>query len=297
LTEKKRERLRLACDVLALTKRFNGFIYQKLRPSFFGRTYYGGISIQTVPKDLRWAILGNCWEYDLKSAAATWKFGYVDDYIAKHHPWKSAEELFPGLIHHLQDKNDWMKQACQETFGVGDVADDHKKLLKVALQAVGFGARKNSHSWFERRDDGENKRQQSALVEVLGSEKCVDRFLKGKVVLQYLKEHSLLDKFIYDTELSRNPGIRSLKELQTKTGRLSKSKVMAYLFQQDETRVMDKVRQMIAADGRAVVIANIHDCVITRRTLGNLKGSIEAEVRSVWGNKYWSLGEILHSCV
>ena len=53
-----------ATDILKVAKHTGGFLPQRKKLSPFGRTYYAWNSVQNVNKELRRAMLGNCWEYD-----------------------------------------------------------------------------------------------------------------------------------------------------------------------------------------------------------------------------------------
>jgi hypothetical protein len=75
------------------------------------------------------------------------------------------------------------------------------------------------------------------------------------------------------------------------TGRPSKAKVVAFLYQHNETVVIDVVRAAVEASGRNIV-ANIHDAVVINKRLGaELKAKIEMLMQEKIGNPYWRLGE------
>ena len=77
--------------------------------------------------------------------------------------------------------------------------------------------------------------------------------------------------------------------LQTDSGRPSKAKVLAYLYQHGETQVMDIVRQAALAK-RLVPISNVHDAIFFKRRLGaEFKNEIEWQMREQTGNPYWHL--------
>ena len=80
-----------------------------------------------------------------------------------------------------------------------------------------------------------------------------------------------------------------LAYLQTHSGRVSKAKVLAYLYQHGETQVMDIVRATAAAHGRTP-IANVHDAIFFKQRLGaELKAEVEWLMRAQTGNAYWHL--------
>lgn len=69
--------LRQALTIIGVATLTKGYYVQRVKPSQFGRTYYEGTSVQNVNKDLRRAMLGNCWEYDIRSSVVAWKMGYA----------------------------------------------------------------------------------------------------------------------------------------------------------------------------------------------------------------------------
>ena len=114
------------------------------------------------------------------------------------------------------------------------------------------------------------------------------RFVSNKTVLKFFEEQQALDNYLYSTSVSVRPKFFS-KEIFKATKRISKPKVIAYLYQQSETKVMDIVREILKKNGRAV-IANIHDAVVTRKKLSfDFKHEIELEMQDQTGNKYWRI--------
>ena len=65
---------------------------------------------------------------------------------------------------------------------------------------------------------------------------------------------------------------------------------MAFLYQHEETAVMEVVRAAVVAHGKTV-LANIHDAIITKEKLGvEFMSEIEQLMRAQTGNRYWRLG-------
>ena len=88
----------------------------------------------------------------------------------------------------------------------------------------------------------------------------------------------------------RCPDLLKLPYLQTHSGRPSKSKVIAYMYQHEETEVMDIVREALQEFGKTV-LANIHDAIVVRQKLNaGDKYEIEERMRARTENPYWSLG-------
>ena len=77
--------------------------------------------------------------------------------------------------------------------------------------------------------------------------------------------------------------------LQTPSGRPSKSKILAYLYQHDETEVMDIVCEVAAQHGREP-IARVHDAIFFKRKLNvDLRHEIEMTMQDRTKNSYWRL--------
>jgi hypothetical protein len=79
--------------------------------------------------------------------------------------------------------------------------------------------------------------------------------------------------------------------LQTNSGRVSKSKVMSFLYQTAETIVMDIISKEIKALGKKV-LARVHDAIFIDTKLTNYaKSNIEFKVRDTTGIDYITLDE------
>jgi hypothetical protein len=67
-------------------------------------------------------------------------------------------------------------------------------------------------------------------------------------------------------------------------------KVCAFLYQHQETLVMNIVRDAVVARGKTV-LASIHYAIITKERLGTeLQNAIEQLMQDETGNCYWRLG-------
>ena len=82
-----------------------------------------------------------------------------------------------------------------------------------------------------------------------------------------------------------------MKILQTNSGRVSKSKVMSFLYQTAETIVMDIISTEIKILGKKV-LARVHDAIFIDTKLTNYdKSNIEFNVRDTTGIDYITLDE------
>lgn len=286
--DKKNHALRQARIVLAVSQVFNGWYFQRKKTSEFGRTYYEGVSVQNVNKELRRAMLGNCWEYDIRSSVIAWKMGFARHCLTALGSEQSVREAFPATTCFLEDKTDFMSTVRYFTFDASSPVldkDYQLKRLKEAFTAISFGARLTSHGWQISPGNWLNP----ALVEIIKNPDDRKRFLANSTVRAFIQEQNMLDDYLYGQVKIQHPELLTRSVLQTHSGRPSKAKVLAYLYQHAETAVMGVVREVAHAKGRTP-IANVHDAIFFEHRLGlDLKCEIEYQMQERTGNPYWHL--------
>ena len=283
----KETALRQARIVLAVAKRLNGVYLQKKKPSKFGRMYYEGISVQNVNKELRRAILGNCWEYDIRSSVISWKMTFAREYLAKHGDLENQRKEFSATLNYLEDKPDFMRTVRYFVFeGCEDKTPEfQKKLIKSAINAISFGARERSTGWQDMAGHWNNP----SLVNIIKNPEERKKFLGDGVVRKFIQEQNRLDDYIFNEVKNQWPELFQQPYLQTPSGRPGKSKVLSYLYQHSEKQVMDVVEQVAIANGHHP-LARVHDAIFFRNRLGaELKSKIELEMHEHTNNTYWRL--------
>ncbi len=284
---KKDLALRQSLSILGIASVTKGYYLQRKKSSPFGRTYYEGTSVQNVNKELRRAMLGNCWEYDIRSSVVAWKMGYARGYLAASGLDQDLKKSFPSTLLYLEHKADFMATVSHYVFLESSPVpkDLRPKLLKRAFTAISFGARQTAKGWLDASGNWNNP----ALVDILQNSEDRTRFLSDVTVKQFIKEQNALDDYLYDLFKKFRSDLLLERYLQTESGRPSKAKVLAYLYQHGETQVMDIVRQAALAKGLAP-IANVHDAIFFKRRLGaEFKSEIEWQMREQTGNPYWHL--------
>jgi len=289
---KKAHAIRQARLILSVTRVLGGAYLQRKKPSEFGRMYYEGISVQSVNRELRRAMLGNCWEYDIRSSVVAWKMGWARHCIAHLGINQDVRKVFPTTLTYLEDKADFMRTVRAFTFANVDKsqAEFQNKLLKQAFTAISFGARAHSRGWQNQAGQWTNP----ALVHILKNTEDRDRFLNDSSVQAFIREQNTLDDYLVDLVQRHEPQLLKDSLLTGASGRPAKAKVVAYLYQHGETQVMDVVRQ-VAAEHDRVPLANVHDAIFFKRRLGaDLKWLIEDRIQKETGNPYWSLSPKEH---
>jgi hypothetical protein len=163
--------------------------------------------------------------------------------------------------------------------------EDKDKMLKRAITAIGFGARRGTHGY---KVEG-NKWKNPALVEIFKYyPQARDKFLNCSIIKKFLHEQNLIDTYLFESCKSRNDDFLRLEEVRTFSGSLSKAKVIAYLYQQSETVIMDYINGEIESRD-ITVIARVHDAIFVKNRLGERKEEIEYLLQSNTENEYWHL--------
>ena len=285
--QKKNQALRQARTILAIASVMDGNYLQRKKPSAFGRLYYEGVSVQNINKELRRAVLGNCWEYDIRSSVVAWKMGWAKQYIAARGQGEDLRKVFSATLGFLEDKADFMATVRHFTFDENSPVprDLQPKLLKQAFTAISFGARVTTHGWQNDSGGWSNP----ALVDIIRNGDDRNRFLADGTVQAFIKEQAILDAHLYELVKEQRRDLLSKPFLQTPSGRPSKSKILAYLYQHDETEVMDVVCAVAEKYDRAP-IARVHDAIFFKRKLGvDLRHEMELMMQEHSNNPYWRL--------
>jgi hypothetical protein len=196
-------------------------------------------------------------------------------------------KVFRATLNFLEDKADFMGTVRYFTFGDSSPVpkDLQPKLLKQAFTAISFGARQNTKGWQNESGGWTNP----ALVDIIKNGTDRERFLADPTVQAYINEQSILDTHLYELVKAARRDLLSKSFLQTPSGRPSKSKILAYLYQHDETEVMDIVCEVAAQHGREP-IARVHDAIFFKHKLNvNLRHEIELTMQDRTANPYWRL--------
>jgi len=107
ISKEEKQRILLQAGSIHAEASSNGGRYAQIKkPSVFGRMYYEGLSIQNVNKELRRAVLGDCWEYDIRSSVIAWKMGFAKECLASLGSLQSIRQ-FKEIQHPKKIKPWW----------------------------------------------------------------------------------------------------------------------------------------------------------------------------------------------
>ena len=288
---KKQMLIRQAKVIVRIAEAGNNILPMKKNPSHFGRMYYTGrLNVQSMHKELRQAMLGDCYEYDIRSSVVAWKLGFAW-FICDRNGITPQDfsKSFSTCLNYLADKQRFRETVRQKTFGQSMVISEDKQMdvVKQALTAISFGARKTTQGWIDKNGNKFNP----AIVKIIADDTARLNFYACQEAAEYMEENKRMDEIITEYAKQEWSDLENDTELQTASGRISNSKLMSYLYQQSESIVMDIVRKEVKAVYKTV-IANVHDAIYINEKLHSAdKKRIELLMRQKTGLQFWYLDE------
>lgn len=290
-TVKKQMLIRQAKAIARIAKAGINTLPMQKHASYFGRTYYTGrLNVQSIRKILRHAMLGDCYEYDIRSSVVAWKLGFTWQICSRNGITpKEFNSNFKTCLSYLGDKKKFRETVRLNTFGNGSNISLDMQLddIKQALTAISFGARKTAQGWIDKSGNKFNP----AIVKIIADQTARNNFYACKEAASYIDENKQMDDIITEYAKENAPELLNNTELQTGSGRISKSKLMSYLYQQSESIVMDIVRTEVTAVYKNI-LANVHDAIYIDAKLHSAdKKRIEMVMRRKTGLQFWYLDE------
>lgn len=288
--DQRKSYIRKAQMILALAKVGGGFWFQRKKWSSFGRLYYVGLSMHNIPKEMRKNVLGDAWQYDISSSSIAWKYSYAAAYNQEVKP-----ERFQYTNHYLTDKEDFIRDCLKNVFlcrtykdKSGEVrrydAEWSRKKIKAMLNAISFGAK--VFGVVIPNPKNPDKPLINSLGDILKDNEIRNAFLNHDLISGFIYEHMELAEFILEKNKEVLAGLTCTK---TDTGRRSKAKEMAYLYQHAETEIMTRVSEIADTMGHETLIG-VHDAFIVREKIAfDDLNEIELCIQSEFGMPYWKL--------
>ena len=288
--DQKNRMIRQCRTILAIGEYTGGKLYQRIKPSPFGRTYYSGISMQGVSKVVRKNVLGDTWQYDISSSAIAWKYSFAAEYCAVHGP-----RSFQYTDHYLTDKKDFIYDCIRNVFltrtytrnGVEKPYDKDWSLgkIKEMMTAISFGA-KTTNLVVTNKEDPAGEPMLHSLAKIITDRNLREAFLNHDLIAGFIKEQDLLVDFILEKNKAM---LKNQTCVKTPKGRRSKSKEISFLYQHAETAIMDRVREM-ARGYKYKILANVHDAIIINKRMNfdDLQSIIDT-IKEEFHMPYWNL--------
>jgi uncharacterized protein Usg len=288
---KRQMLIRQAKALVRIAQAGNNTLPMKKNPSHFGRMYYTGrLNVQSMDKILRHAMLGDCYEYDIRSSVVAWKLGFAWVVCENNAiTWKTFSKNFKTCLSYLNDKAKFREIVRSKTFGNSTDLTREMQLdvVKQALTAISFGARKYKHGWVDQSGKSFNP----AIVKIIADQTARSNFYACTEAAEYMLENKLMDEIITEYAKQKWVELKDDTELQTASGRISNSKLMSLLYQRSESIVMDIVRAEVHGCYKQI-LANVHDAIYINEKLHSAdKKRIELVMRRETGLQFWHLDE------
>lgn len=235
--------------IAALDK--DNILHQQIKHSEYGRYYLTGLNLQSAPKLIRRAALGNCHQYDVSSSVFVWKYDTVkaiEQEEGKRIPLRYT-------LDYIDYKKVQRKRLAQLTFG--NTYDSSINIIKQAITAIGFGARAQGGGYI----DEQGSWCQNSIANIIHDREHRERFLNDDFVQGFILEQSEINDILCEyTE--RNGVIPDC--VRTEKGRINKNKLVSYLYQQAESQLLAAMIECVDFAANQVLLIT-HDGFYTRR--------------------------------
>lgn len=276
-----------ASEILLVSEYLDGVLPQIIVESDFGRRYYKGLNLQNVSKVVRNAALGDNYEYDLNSAVYAIKLNYASEITDKKFTYTS--EYIEGGGKYKDSIRKMLALHCFDIDKNSKYFDERVKIIKHAITAIGFGAKKTSTGYFDKTtnqikytalsdiftytvkgDDGKDikipLKKKIDGKDVL----CIDLFLQHKWMSEFIKEQDEMTKLIVHSCIENKIVTKETHPfLVDGRNAINTNRTIAYFFQSSERIIMDKICEQIEKDGIKVLL-RVHDAFHTSKPI-NMK--------------------------
>jgi hypothetical protein len=251
----------------------------KTKKSLFGRTYHLGVNLQNCKRHIREAALGKCWEYDLNGAVVAVKLTIIEQIFdeaggdidgmmtcSKQYLYdkdKIRKQLADALYNNRvkRHRGDPSTSAPVEAYALADI--------KNAFTAISFGADTSKSFWFSKKSEGI---EYGAFARIIRNKDDRDIVLNARrgFLRKFVTEQKEISQIILDDFMAEK-GFQNLIAGNPETfgkARLSKPTVMAYIYQQMESKIIDRIEAGIVAeleadpleqDKSSPIILKVHD--------------------------------------
>lgn len=230
------------------------------------RTYFTGINLQTCPRTVRHAALGDCSEMDVNAGIFAFLFESQCELMGVKPDLHELNRQGCWLAYYLLDKQVARAQVAKQIMAcIPSMREAGAlKLAKQVITTVGFGGKASGH----HNSLSDIIYDPQARTTLMKSE-----FLRGlseqvKVIQRMLGENHRKTQGVLDSQFQDGRGIRH-------------AAIASMLYRKWESNLMDNVRTAIGLLGGEVVIT-VHDCVYFR----NLSSSRLAEIRQWVAENY-----------
>ena len=222
-------------------------IPQRISESEYGRRYYRSLNLQNIPKIVRHAALGTCWQYDIESSVFAWQYHVVKQ-IDPTLNW-------PATLEYIDLKTAIRRRLTEHL--KFNVSNEYKiDLVKQVITAIGFGSQANAN---ESRWQKGSTWEKPAIDKIIHDPKSRYHLLQDKWLREFITEQRKMKSKIishYYNDLIQIPFLLDKMKLR-------KNKAISYLYQQAERQLINVL--VDSSKNRNEFLLLVHDGFYTSR--------------------------------
>ena len=238
--------------VLDVAGHFDNVLPQRINEHYFGRQYLRGVNLQSSPREIRYAALGNHWEIDIEASAFAWRVFYV-----KNHNLDISTKI---TRRYIESKAEIRREVAHDVFG--NTQKHSIDVIKGALTALSFGAKLNGTStqYYCQHKQQWVKTSLITHFETIGRNSAyfLKRFANNEFVQLFNKESNSIKSAIYKywkaTDGQPNEHIQV-------DGEIKRGKLLAMLYQTHERQLLNAMTSCFAENN---VLLRCHDGLYVR---------------------------------
>lgn len=227
-------------------------------PSPYGRMYYSKRNLQQIHKEVRRAVLGPHYEYDLVAAVYAIRLLLVRRIFVAENEIPQEEQLFPLTSNYVKERS-MIRNELKSCFSN---THDVEWVIKTVITSISFGANFEAHAY---PNPYNNEMIIPSLETLIKSDVDRANFVKHPWVIAFRKEQKKLTDFVFNYYKDLPGLLEQIKDIPDMyspvANRLRKAKLTSYLFQTTEYEIMNNVTSNID------YLIRIHDGVLTRRKI------------------------------
>ena len=255
--------------VLDVAGCFDNVLPQRINEHHFGRQYLRGVNLQSSPREIRYAALGDHWEIDIEASAFAWRV-----YYAETHNLNVSTKT---TRRYIQSKAVIRERIAQLVFG--NTRKQSVNIIKEALTALSFGAKLNGKSsqYYCQQKQQWVKTSLITHFETIGRDSAhyLKRFADNEFVQLFNSESNSIKSAIYKhweaTDGQPNEHIQV-------DGKIKKGKLLAMLYQTHERKVLDA---MTACFDDNNVLLRCHDALYVRHLSTTEQELVNKAIKSI----------------
>lgn len=249
-------------------------LLQFYKPSEFGRQYaQGRFALDRTPTELREAILGTCYKYDIRTSV----FAVYLTYLKTFRPDLNITSASSRVCEYVHNRENIRNRLVELLCHTGQPASIRMRWVKEVITAIGFGANLGSN-W----RDAAGVWHSNGVRDIIRNQADYQAFCSDLWVKQFLSETETITDIILEHMCADADLSAALQNLWANNpNRNRKSLAMSWLYQHSETDLINTAVQAGHTENRPQhlnLLITLHDGFYTRKPIAS--GSASQAIRA-----------------